>query len=67
MSTNWVKCTAFEGGPVYINLGKALSMRRIATTPGQEHTRIYFSIGTGANDGVSVQEVPDTIISMAGA
>ena len=66
MSTDWVQCTALEGGPVYINLAKALSMRRIPGAAGQEHTRIYFSIGTGADDGVSVREAPDAILSLAG-
>jgi hypothetical protein len=61
MTTNWVKCTDMKGGEVYINLGAALTMRRISALLGDQ-TSIHFVLGTDPNDSISVQETPDQIL-----
>jgi hypothetical protein len=64
MGDRWVRCLDFDNGdPVYVNLGSVLAMRRVVTANGQ-YTRIYFSIGTEAEDSISVQETPDQILRL---
>jgi hypothetical protein len=64
--TNWVKCTDGQGRSIYVNLGNAVSMRRIPGTGGQQDTtNIYFPNVHKAEDCISVRETPDDILKGA--
>lgn len=66
MITNWVKCTDGQGRSIYINLGNALSMRRIPGTGGQQDTtNIYFPSVHKTEEYISVRETPDEILKSA--
>jgi hypothetical protein len=64
MADRWVQCTSQDGGPIVINLGNALTMRRLSTAGGQNFTFVHFTLGSGADDRVSVQETPDQILKL---
>jgi hypothetical protein len=65
MSDRWVLCTDHGGDPVYVNLGNALTMRRVSGVTGQtQYTVINFTIGTSADDRAAVQEAPDQILKL---
>ena len=64
MGDRGVKCLDFDNGDsIFVNLGSVLGMRRVVTSNGQ-YTRITFVIGSEAEDGISVQETPDQILSL---
>ena len=66
MITNWAKCTDGQGRSIYINLGNALSMRRIPGTGGrQDSTNVYFPSVHRTEEYISVRETPDEILKRA--
>ncbi|SMF17458.1 hypothetical protein SAMN06265365_103125 [Tistlia consotensis] len=56
MHKNWIRCTLVVGGPIYVNVAAASTLKRHS---GDE-TRIAFP-GDG-NDFIDVRETPEEIL-----
>jgi hypothetical protein len=60
MADRWVKCSDSDSGdPIYVNLGSALTLQRVATQTSR-FTRVIFLDGST----ISLQETPDQILAL---
>ncbi len=53
----WIKCTLSSGGSIFINLDKAVTIKR-----AESNTRVAFA--GGSDDFIDVKETPDEIFTL---